>query len=628
MATSPGASFTISKPTGVVAGDIMIINIANYNVSSLPACSGWTLISSANLTDGYGYLLYLVAGGSEPASYTFTNIGSPTYINATLVAFSGVQVTGGYLVGGGAGGPFDVAPGSILYTPGCVTTVPAASITTNTANAAVIMFGMGPYNPGVWSAWSTTNLGSLTQLYSNPWVTGDYTTTGAAWKTMATAGATGAGTATLSLCDYPGAMLIALRYTLPCTTPTTYSVTGGGSFCSAGTVGLSGSQVGVTYQLYLGASPSGGTTAGTGSALSWTGLAAGTYTVQTTTAGGYCAITMTGSAVVSVLSSPQTFSYTGGVQTFTVPSGVTTLTVNVSGAQGGNGSAYNGTNYVETGGNGGNVQGTITVTPGDILDIYVGGQGGSGVGHTCTFGSGGYNGGGSGYAKCSSSGGGGGGGASDIRVSPYALANRVVVAGGGGGGGGNNYTTNYEAGGPGGAASAAAGAGYGNNSQNNTSWGTGSGANGNNSTTPGVGGAFAGYCTSGSGTLGTGGNTCTTNQNGGGGGGGGYYGGGAGTWSGGGGGNDYTTGMASVTSTTAGSQAGNGSVVISWSCCSTPTSSAATSVTTTGATANWSGGTSSYIVEYGAHNFTPGTAGSAGKAELLLAYPRVLLHRQ
>ena len=114
----------------------------------------------------------------------------------------------------------------------------------------------------------------------------------------------------------------------------------------------------------------------------------------------------------------QTFNYTGGPQTWVVPACVSTVTVTVAGAKGG------GVN----GGNGAIVTGTLSVTPGQILQINVGGSG------TCP--TAGWNGGGTGqpsgigYPSC------GGGGASDIRTAPYGLNNRLIVAGGGGGNGG------------------------------------------------------------------------------------------------------------------------------------------------------------------------------------------------
>ncbi len=115
-----------------------------------------------------------------------------------------------------------------------------------------------------------------------------------------------------------------------------------------------------------------------------------------------------------------TFIFTGGPQTFTVPPLVTTLTVTAQGAQGGFGSP---------GGRGGSVTATLTVVPGEILNVFVGGQGGIGaarwVGRLQWR---------RGRRHRSSFFDGGGGGASDIRRGGNALSNRVVVAGGGGGG--------------------------------------------------------------------------------------------------------------------------------------------------------------------------------------------------
>ena len=77
----------------------------------------------------------------------------------------------------------------------------------------------------------------------------------------------------------------------------------------------------------------------------------------------------------------RTFRYTGARQNFTVPTGVTRVTVEALGASGGAAG--------DPGGLGGMVTATIPVTPGESLDIYVGGAGSK-------YGGGGYNGGGSG----------------------------------------------------------------------------------------------------------------------------------------------------------------------------------------------------------------------------------------
>ena len=189
----------------------------------------------------------------------------------------------------------------------------------------------------------------------------------------------------------------------------------------------------------------------------------------------------------------------GNGQNWVVPPCVTNINVTVEGAQGGGAS----------GGLGAVVTATIPVTPGQTLQINVGCQGGSPAA--------GSNGGGSGWNGSGNSG--GGGGASDIRVAPYALGNRIIVAGGGGGAGGGSPTVG--AGGAGGCATGATGTG----SPYQTTGGTG-GSQG----TGGTGGPpWSGGGTWGTnGTLGQGGNGGFWNTASGGGGGGGYYGGGGG----------------------------------------------------------------------------------------------------
>ena len=67
---------------------------------------------------------------------------------------------------------------------------------------------------------------------------------------------------------------------------------------------------------------------------------------------------------------------------------------------------------------GGQTQGSLSVTPGQVLNLYVGGQAAD-VGNV-TPAPGGFNGGGDGGQW-----GAGGGGATDVRVGGTALANRV-----------------------------------------------------------------------------------------------------------------------------------------------------------------------------------------------------------
>ena len=238
------------------------------------------------------------------------------------------------------------------------------------------------------------------------------------------------------------------------------------------------------------------------------------------------------------------FSYTGGTQTWVVPAGVYSVVVDAKGAQGGTPSCNSGS----TGGNGGRVQASLAVTPGQTLYINIGG--------TTTTPNAGWNGGGQGgtvscNSFCQSAGGGGG---TDLRIGGQNLNNRVIVAGGGGGGG---SWCNSERGGAGGGTTGQQG--YRCNSQD----------------------CYTG--TGGSQTAGgQAGNCCNTGQNGAfgiggdaygcayaGGGGGGWYGGGGGTgcWSGGGGGGGSSYADANLCSNvthTQGSQSGDGELSISY----------------------------------------------------------------
>jgi hypothetical protein len=140
--------------------------------------------------------------------------------------------------------------------------------------------------------------------------------------------------------------------------------------------------------------------------------------VGNTTGLGYLALGGYGSYSVPI---DVTFSYTGAFQTYVVPTGVTTLTFELNGAQGGSGTYIYGTPNV--GANGGRIIGSLSVTAGQTLYLYVGGAGNSaGISNLA-----GFNGGGTGGNYAAYYFGGGGGGATDIRTSAN-LRDRLRVA--------------------------------------------------------------------------------------------------------------------------------------------------------------------------------------------------------
>lgn len=262
------------------------------------------------------------------------------------------------------------------------------------------------------------------------------------------------------------------------------------------------------------------------------------------------------------LSGTITYTLTGGAQTFYVPPGVQSVTVDVVAGCGGD--EYSVGNTIPYGAR---VQATLDVTPGETLNIYVGGAGQQGGTGFAGQGEGGWNGGGD---SLQIAGGGGGGGASDIRQGGTALTDRVVVAGGAGGNGGNLGGTGSSRGGDGGQ--------LGDDGQDGIGASPGLGGDGGDASAGGPGGTSATGSNGVDGALGVGGDgaagdgTAPGFKRSGGGGGGGYYGGGGGggaligsNGGGGGGGSSYADpGVTSAVTYTAGFNDDDGYIVISW----------------------------------------------------------------
>jgi type II secretory pathway pseudopilin PulG len=187
---SPGTnSLTIDRPAGLVAGDVMLAqltvrnNICGAGGNTPPA--GWVLITTSPVsTNGClnsgttisQAVYYKVAGGSEPATYTWNfNSGRSTL---GLAAFSGVDNTS----------PINVANGQVNTSS---TNIVAPGITTTVANTMLVgLFGHAhadAINPPA----------GMTELYDVASGAGpNGATSEAANATQAAVGATGPRTAT------------------------------------------------------------------------------------------------------------------------------------------------------------------------------------------------------------------------------------------------------------------------------------------------------------------------------------------------------------------------------------------------------------------------------------------------
>ncbi len=486
--------------SGAITGDTSACSGSSNNVYTAIPVSGansytWTVPSGAAIIAGQGTSSITVDFGTSSGNIAVSANNNCGTSGATILAVSvhNTPSTPGNITGSSS--PCSGSSGnvySIGYVAGATSytwSVPSDAIVTNGqgTNAATITFGTASGNVSVSANNSCGNSSAsvlpvtISNIPSTP----------------------GAITGSATVCSGSGGNIYSINSVADATT--------------------------YTWSGPAGAIVTGGQ--GTVSATISFGSTSGNISV---TAGNACGNSSANTLAVNVSSGgsgSQTFNYTGAAQTFTVPGCVTSITITAYGAQGGN--HYSGS----TGGYGGSATGQLAVTPGQVLNIYVGGRGND-------FQTAGYNGGGA----AGTTEGSGGGGASDIRVGGTDFSNRVIVAAGGGGCG---FIVNGGAGG-------------------GTSGNTGSGPY------PGTGGTqLAGgskgtdLCNASNptdGTLGQGGNGAAGGCGEGAGGGGGGGTGNQGTstrGSGAGGGSSYTGGVTGG-STSAGVQSGNGQIVLNW----------------------------------------------------------------
>jgi len=219
-ATTNGTTLTINKPSGVVTGDVMIVNISisrKSNTSTAnPTLAGWTLVSGEQFDNSKNFraaVLYRIATADDVSlsSYTFLlGAGTSGGVGA-IVAFTNVDVSGD--------SPFDVTPGALNISPTVQTlSVVANGITTSKANAGIIMLTQS--NDDVsWvntlngaTSWRTTNPTSLIEIADYSFSgSDDELSVGIAWSLKADVGQTGNGLVNQSLQRNFGAMLIALK---------------------------------------------------------------------------------------------------------------------------------------------------------------------------------------------------------------------------------------------------------------------------------------------------------------------------------------------------------------------------------------------------------------------------------
>lgn len=331
----------ITGSTGLCAGAITTLSDAspggtwsssNVAIATIGATSG----TATGLAIGSATVSYTVSTGCSSTT-TINVYASPSVISGPTVACTGSTINLSDASSGGiwsSSNPLVAAAGSlsgvisgintgtatITYTLGTGCTV-SAIITVNASPNAFPLHGGGAYcagDPGAIIGLDSSVVGINYQLFhagtpvgspvpgtGMPFDFGPQTITGAYTVVASnTAGCTRnmIGTANVTMNTLPGSFNV--------------TVTGSSIFC-AGSLGpqvnLSGSQLGVSYQLYNGSSVSGMPLPGTGSPLNFGyHAAAGTYTVLAINPTTTCQNNMAGSATLTVNPLPVHYPVTGG----------------------------------------------------------------------------------------------------------------------------------------------------------------------------------------------------------------------------------------------------------------------------------------------------------------------------
>ncbi len=302
-----------------------------YTVVAINPVTGCIMTQTGSATIGTNPLPALhtvTGGGAYCASGAGINVavnGSETGINYELYLNS---VSTGTVLGG-TGGVLDfglqTAPG--IYTvvatnpgTGCSKNMTgSATIVINSLPALHIITGGGSYcagGAGMLLGLDGSNAGISYQLYNGSGAVGSPIagTGGALNFGLKTAAGTYYVVATnpLTLCS---ATMAGTTDIFVDPLPNDFAITGGGAYCAGGAgvdLTLTGSDIGISYQLYRGGTPVGGPLNGVNDVLDFGyQTIAGVYTVRATDLVTSCVKNMPGSAIVTVISNT-VYTMTGG----------------------------------------------------------------------------------------------------------------------------------------------------------------------------------------------------------------------------------------------------------------------------------------------------------------------------
>jgi RHS repeat-associated protein len=307
LASSSQSTFTIvaSNASGCTAASATMSGSPVVTVNPLPVA--YTVGGGGSICSGGNGLSVTLSSSQSGVNYQLkingNNSGSAVAGTGSVLTWTGQITAGSYTV---------VATNA---TTGCTQTMTgSATITVNALPDLQTVGGGGVYCSGasISVTLSSSQSGVNYQLKVNGNASGSAVAgTGSQlnWTNQSTS-----GTYTVVATHATTGCTQTMTGSAAVTSPILYTVGGGGTFCSGGSVNvtLDDSQSGVNYQLKANGNNSGSAVAGTGSQLTWLNqTTAGTYTVVAVHTSG-CAETMTGSATVTANPDPMpTISVTG-----------------------------------------------------------------------------------------------------------------------------------------------------------------------------------------------------------------------------------------------------------------------------------------------------------------------------
>jgi len=191
--TIPATSLAIGKPAGTAADDVLLAVVTSRSDPTISPPAGWARVrSDVNGTTLTQTVFVRTAGGSEPASYTFTLSKPVTAAVGGLIAYSGMDPIS----------PIDAHGGQANASSASVT---APSITTTVADTTVVgLFGTG--NDATF-----TQLSGMTERFDVLTSGTSQVSAAADDAVQAAAGATGTKVATASKAAANIGQLVALR---------------------------------------------------------------------------------------------------------------------------------------------------------------------------------------------------------------------------------------------------------------------------------------------------------------------------------------------------------------------------------------------------------------------------------